>query len=268
MEPSAAPYAFELEDVIHRFGKVEVLKGITTKVRRGETLCILGGSGGGKSTLLQILIGAIRPTSGRVLFDGEDLAAMSERQLDKARRKMGVCFQSGALFNSMTVAENVALPLEYHSKQDQETIDLMVKIKLQQVDMLHAADRRPSEISGGMIKRASVARALALDPKVLLYDEPSAGLDPIAVARIDQLIIRLSKSMRITNVVVTHVMESVRRIADRVIMLHQGDVLIDGPLSDLLSSSNPLVHQFVEGDIEGLSSQTNPIDAYYKDLLV
>lgn len=268
MNPNESSAVIEVEDVHKRFGSVEVLRGVSFRVERGETLCILGGSGGGKSTLLKLLIGALRPTSGRIIVDGENIARLPERELDGFRRKIGVCFQSGALLNSMTVAENVALPLEHHSRQDPETISLVVKIKLQQVDLLHAADRRPSEISGGMIKRAAVARALALDPRFMFYDEPSAGLDPIATARIDRLINRLKESMGMTSVVVTHEMESVRRIADHVVLLDRGTILLDGTLVDLLSSSEPKVRQFVEGDVEALSSEGATLHAYHHDLLL
>ena len=260
--------ALELTDVRKRFGEAEVLRGVSFRVPRGETLCILGGSGGGKTTLLKILIGALRPTSGSVVLDGEDTAAMDDRELDRVRRKLGVMFQSGALFNSMSIAENVALPLQYHTKLDADTISTMVKIKLQQVDLLHAAERKPDEISGGMKKRAAVARALALDPRILFYDEPSAGLDPIATSRIDHLINQLKASMRMTNVVVTHVMESVRRIADHVVMLHRGEVLLDGTLDELLSSDEALVRQFVRGDLEGLAVGSTPLASYHKDLLM
>ena len=195
------------------FGDVKVLRGVSFDVQRGETLCILGGSGGGKSTLLNVMIGALRATDGEVVIDGQSTRGMKERQFDDVRRKFGVMFQGGALLNSMSIADNVALPIGYHTKLDADTIETMVKMKLYQVDLLHAADRRPSAISGGMQKRAAVARALALDPKILFYDEPSAGLDPIATTRIDELINKLKTTMRMTNVVVTHVMESVQRFA-------------------------------------------------------
>jgi phospholipid/cholesterol/gamma-HCH transport system ATP-binding protein len=258
----------EVDNVTRRFGSFEVLKGVSFRVREGETVCILGGSGSGKSTLLKIMIGALRASSGRVLFEGDDISSMSERQLDRVRLRLGVMFQSGALFNSLTVAENVALPLEYHSKLDTDTIETMVKIKLQQVDMLPAADRTPAEISGGMIKRAAVARALALDPCALFLDEPSAGLDPIATARVDQLVNRLKATMGITIMVVTHVMESVRRIADHVILLHKGTVFLDGTLDDLLNSQEAIVRQFVEGDLEALASESGSVQTYHKDLLM
>jgi phospholipid/cholesterol/gamma-HCH transport system ATP-binding protein len=258
----------EARDVTRRFGEVEVLRGVSFQVEEGETLCILGGSGGGKSTLLKILIGALRPTRGSVKVAGGEISAMDERALDRHRLKFGVMFQGGALLNSMSVAENVALPLRHHTRLDRDTIDTMVKIKLQQVDLLHAADRLPSQISGGMQKRAAVARAIALDPKLLFYDEPSAGLDPIATTRLDQLINRLKTAMGMTSVVVTHVMESVRRIADHVLLLHEGRVRLDGSLADLLASPDPLVQQFVKGDLEGFSSEAASLRSFHRDLLM
>ncbi len=266
--PDPSSVAIEVENVTKRFGGLEVLRGVSFRVAWGETVCILGGSGGGKSTLLKVLIGAIPPTSGRVVIDGVDIARIKAAQLDKVRLKIGVMFQSGALLNSLTVSENVALPLEYHTRLDPDTIGTGVKIKLQQVDLLAAADRLPDQISGGMQKRAAVARALALAPRILFYDEPSAGLDPIATARIDRLINSLKRNMRMTSIVVTHVMESVQRIADHVVMLYQGRVLLDGGLKDLMESKDPLVSQFVRGDLEGLATGTSDISRYHKDLLV
>lgn len=257
-----------VEDVHLRFGRTEVLRGVSFEVKAGETVCILGGSGGGKSTLLKVMIGNLRPTSGRVIVDGDDISRMSEPELNRVRRKFGVMFQLGALLNSMSVAENVALPLEYHTRLDKDVIGTMVKIKLKQVDLLHAADRRPSQISGGMQKRAAVARALALDPKILFYDEPSAGLDPIATTRIDQLVNKLKSSLGITSVVVTHVMESVFRIADHVVMLEKGRVLLDGDLDALRTSSLPAVKQFVSGELERADAAGMRDEAFIKELLM
>jgi phospholipid/cholesterol/gamma-HCH transport system ATP-binding protein len=255
-----------VEDVWVRFGRVEVLRGVSLQVRPHETLCILGGSGGGKSTLLKVMIGNLRPSRGRVFVDGENIAGMRESELNSVRRKFGVMFQLGALLNSMTLAENVALPIEFHTKLDDEVINAMVKIKLNQVGLREAAAKRPSEISGGMLKRAAIARALARDPKILFYDEPSAGLDPISTTRIDVLINELKTVMGITNVVVTHVMESVRRIADHVVMLDQGRVVLDGDLKDLIGSQDSLIKAFVSGDLEPAVGDTRH-DAFFKDLL-
>ena len=257
-----------VEDLHVAFGKVEVLRGIDFAVRRGETLCILGGSGGGKSTLLKAMIGEVRPTRGRILIDGEDICRASRAKLDAVRRKFGVMFQSGALLNSMTLAENVGLPIAYHSKLDAETVETMIKIKLHQVDLLHAADRLPSEVSGGMQKRAAIARALALDPRILFYDEPSAGLDPIATHRIDDLICKMRDTMEITNIVVTHVMESVERIADHVVMLDRGQVILDGTLDDLAESDDPSVRQFRSGDLAGPAQGETSTQDYLRDLLI
>lgn len=249
------------------FGDTRVLDGVSFDVRRGETLCILGGSGGGKSTCLKIMIGALRPTSGSVRVAGEEITAAAPGELDRLRRRFGVMFQSGALLDSLTVAENVALPIEYHTDLDAGTIATMVKIKLRQVDMLHAADRLPGEISGGMRKRAAIARAIALDPEILFYDEPSAGLDPIGTARIDRLIRNLQASMGMTSVVVTHVLESVQRIADHVVMLHEGRVALDGGVEDLLASEDEVVSRFVRGDLEGSGTMSTSTEQYLQDLL-
>ena len=257
----------DVENVAVRFGDVQVLHDVSFQVHRGETVCILGGSGGGKSTLLKVMIGILRPTAGRVLIEGQDLWSLSNTEMDELRKRFGVMFQSGALLNSMTVRENVALPLAFHSQLDEETIDTTVKIKLYQVDLLHAADRRPSEISGGMQKRAAVARAMAMDPRILFYDEPSAGLDPIATSRVDQLINNLRDSMRMTSVVVTHVMESVRRIADHLVMLDTGQIILDGTLDDLDRSDDPRVVQFRTGELTGPNTGVVSEQQFLEDLL-
>ncbi|MEM7352824.1 MAG: ATP-binding cassette domain-containing protein, partial [Acidobacteriota bacterium] len=208
------------------------------------------------------------PDGGSVRVAGTDVYGSSREELQALRRRIGVTFQSGALLNSMSLAENVALPLEYHTELDDETIATMVKIKLQQVGLLEAADLRPAEVSGGMKKRAAVARALAMDPEILFYDEPSAGLDPIATARFDRLINDLKTGMGITSVVVTHEMESVRRIADHVLLQHRGQVLLDGSLDDLLQSTEPRIQRFVDGDLDALAVAPASIAAYHRDLLM
>ena len=203
-----------------------------------------------------------------MLIQGQDVYRMAEEELLALRRKIGVTFQSGALLNSMTLAENVALPLEYHTELDDATIATMVKIKLHQVALLEAAELRPNEVSGGMKKRAAVARALAMDPEVLLYDEPSAGLDPIATASLDRLINDLKTGMGITSVVVTHEMESVRRIADRVLLQYRGQVLLHGTLQELHDSPEPRIQQFVTGDLESMAVTDTSIGVYHRDLLI
>ncbi len=262
----------EVKDVWKTFvndGKaVDVLRGIDFEVEKGETLCILGGSGGGKSTLLKVMIGAHPATKGQVKIDGTDIVGLSERDMNKVRRKFGVLFQSGALLNSMTVGQNVGLPIGFHTKQAAETIDIMVKVKLEQVGLLEAKDRLPAEISGGMQKRAGLARAIALDPKIVFYDEPSAGLDPIATAVIDELINDLKNKMGITNVVVTHVMESVRRIADKIVMLDRGKVILYGTLDDLLESKDPKIVNFVNGHIDAAQTDDESYQRFVSDLLM
>ena len=248
------------------FDDVQVLRDVSFEVRRGETVCILGSSGGGKSTLLKTMIGLLAPTAGRVMLEGENLGEAAPQTLSRLRRKFGVTFQGGALLNSMTIRENIALPLEHHSSLDAETIDTMVKIKLHQVDMLHAADRLPSEISGGMKKRAAVARALALDPHILFHDEPSAGLDPVTTRRLDDLINQLRISMGITSVVVTHVMESVRRIADRVLMLDAGRLIHNGTVAELDASDDPRIQRFLTGESDGWEGSVSE-HRFLEDLL-
>ena len=258
----------EVAGVDKSFGAHRVLRDVSFRVERGETLCILGASGDGKTTLLKVLMGVLPPDAGSVRIDGQDIYDSPVEELQALRRRIGVTFQSGALLNSMSLAENVALPLEYHSRLDDDTIATMVKIKLQQVGLLDAAALQPAEVSGGMKKRAAVARALAMDPEILFYDEPSAGLDPIATARFDRLINDLKTGMGITSVVVTHEMESVRRIADHVLLQHRGKVLLDGSLAELLQSQEPRIQQFVSGDLDGMAVAPASIAAYHRDLLM
>jgi phospholipid/cholesterol/gamma-HCH transport system ATP-binding protein len=245
-----------------------VLQDVSFRAEQGRNLCILGASGGGKTTLLKLLFGAHRPDRGEVLIDGEDIAVLGEPELDRVRRKFGVMFQNGALLNSLTVAENIALPLRQHTRLDDATIMTMVKIKLHQVDLSEAADKLPADLSGGMMKRASVARALALDPKILFYDEPESGLDPIATSRVDQLINQMRDTMGITNVVVSHTLDSVRRIADHVLLLDKGRVLLDGTVQDLLGSDDRRVRQFRTGDLEAEDRGGARMQSYYRDLLM
>ncbi|MCK4601777.1 MAG: ABC transporter ATP-binding protein, partial [Phycisphaerae bacterium] len=212
-------------DLVKRFNERAVLDGINLAVYPGETMVIMGSSGCGKSTLLRHMIGSMDPNEGRVELFERDLSELTGYQLDEMRKRFGILFQSGALFNSMTVGENVALPLKEHTDLDADTIDIMVRIKLELVDLRQAVDLMPAEISGGMKKRAGLARAIALDPEILFYDEPSAGLDPVTSAEVDQLIIDLSRKLGVTSVVVTHEMDSAFRIADRMAMLDRGKML-------------------------------------------
>ena len=260
-------HIIEIDRVSKRFGKQTVLDGLTLNVKRGERLVILGGSGAGKSTLLSLMAAETRPDDGAVRVDGKDICAMTEAQRDEYRKTMGVLFQSGALFGSMTIAENVALPLREHTDLDDETISLIVKMKLELVGLRPHAEKMPAQLSGGMKKRAGLARALALDPKVLFYDEPSAGLDPVTVHEVDRLVISLNEALGVTSVIITHEMTSAFRIAHRLVLLDQGKFIADGTPDEMLNSTDPLVHQFVHGKIEGPLSDRRDTDSYRADLL-
>jgi phospholipid/cholesterol/gamma-HCH transport system ATP-binding protein len=224
----------------------EILHGISFDVRRGETMVILGGSGSGKSTLLRTLVGLQQPTSGEVWIRGKNFGAISNAERDEIRTRLGMSFQGGALFGSMTVGENVALPLLEHTKLEQSTVDIMVRLKLDQVGLSGFEDFLPSQLSGGMKKRAAVARALAMDPEILFFDEPSAGLDPIIAAGIDQLILELKKAFHMTIIVVTHELASAYLIADRMVLINKGDLVAIGTVQEMQNSKHPRVRQFLD----------------------
>ena len=235
-----------LRDVRVRYGEVEILHGITFDVKRGETLVILGGSGSGKSTLLRALVGLEKPSSGEIWIKGKNIAAISEQEMEEIRKKIGMSFQGGALFGSMTVGENVALPLREHTKLEDSTIEIMLRLKLEQVGLDGFEYYMPSQLSGGMKKRAAVARAMAMDPEILFFDEPSAGLDPIIAAGIDQLILELKQAFRMTIVVVTHELASAYLIADRMVLIDKGDVVAIGTTAEMRASTHPRVRQFLD----------------------
>lgn len=257
----------KVESVTKRFDGRTVLDGIVLDVKEGETLVILGGSGSGKSTLLRLMIGNVLPDGGDIVSMGKRLTEMSPDEVDAYRKSIGVLFQSGALFNSMTVAENVALPLREHTDLPEETIDIVVKIKLELVGLRQHADKMPAMLSGGMKKRAGLARAIALDPKILFYDEPSAGLDPVTSAEIDQLIMDLNQKLNVTSVVVTHEMDSAFRIANRMVLLDRGKFVASGTVEEMRNSKDPLVHQFVYGLAEGPLTERRRASGYEEDLL-
>lgn len=235
-----------LRDLRVSYGDREILHGVTFDVRRGETLVILGGSGSGKSTLLRTLVGLEKPTSGEIWIRGKNIAAISESEMDEIRKKLGMSFQGGALFGSMTVGENVALPLREHTKLEDSTIEIMLRLKLEQVGLEGFEYYMPSQLSGGMKKRAAVARALAMDPEMLFFDEPSAGLDPIIAAGIDQLILELKEAFRMTIIVVTHELASAYLIADRMVLIDKGNVVTLGTTAEMRASTNPRVRQFLD----------------------
>jgi phospholipid/cholesterol/gamma-HCH transport system ATP-binding protein len=250
--------------VVKKFDGRTVLDGVNLSIKRGETMVIMGGSGSGKSTILRLIIGSMLPDEGAITLLGEEMTACTEEQRDSVRKRFGILFQSGALFNSMTLAENVALPIQEHTTLSRNIVDIQVKIKLELVGLLEHADKYPAQISGGMKKRAGLARALALDPEILFYDEPSAGLDPVTSAQIDQLIMDLSRKLGVTSVVVTHEMDSAFTIADRMAMLDKGRMLTVQTrqwFDDLrktpedkaaaLPTDQRLIRQFLRGDAQG-----------------
>jgi phospholipid/cholesterol/gamma-HCH transport system ATP-binding protein len=259
--------SIQVQDVTKRYGDRTVLDKIRLDVFKGETLVILGGSGSGKSTLLRLMTGNVKPDGGEIVSLGKALSHMTDGELAGYRKTIGVLFQSGALFNSMSVAENVGLPLREHTDLAEETIDIMVKIKLELVGLREHADKMPAELSGGMKKRAGLARAIALDPQILFYDEPSAGLDPVTSAEIDQLIIDLIRKLGVTSVVVTHEMDSAFRIADRMVLLDRGKFIVSGTADEMKHSKDPLVRQFVHGLTEGPLTARRRGGAYVDDLL-
>ncbi len=228
------------------YGEREILHGISFDVVRGETLVILGGSGSGKSTLLRTLVGLEKPSAGEILIKGQDLAKTSAAEMDEIRRKIGMSFQGGALFGSMTVGENVALPLREHTKLENSTIEIILRLKLQQVGLEGFEYYMPSQLSGGMKKRAAVARALAMDPEILFFDEPSAGLDPIIAAGIDELILELKRAFHMTIIVVTHELASAFLIADRMLLIDKGNIVALGTTEEMRSSTQPRVRQFLD----------------------
>ena len=233
------------------FRKREVLTDISLSVRTGKTLVIMGGSGSGKTTALRILMGQDAPDRGSVHLFGTDIHRARPAELGAIRRRYGVVFQSGALLNSLSVGENVALPMRELTKLDDEVISIMVKLRLDQVGLRDFEHLRPSQLSGGMKKRVALAPALARDPEILFYDEPTAGLDPVMTAVITQLIRELSEHLGVASVVVTHDMKSAFEVADHMIMLYLGRIVAEGAPEDLQASADPLVRQFVDGDAEG-----------------
>jgi len=244
-----------LRDLRVSYGEREILHGISFDVVHGETLVILGGSGSGKSTLLRTLVGLERPSSGEIWLKGKNIAAISAEEMDEIRKKIGMSFQGGALFGSMTVGENVALPLREHTKLEESTIEIILRLKLDQVGLSGFENYMPSQLSGGMKKRAAVARALAMDPEILFFDEPSAGLDPIIAAGVDQLILELKSAFHMTIIVVTHELASAFLIADRMVLIDKGNVVAIGSTEEMRASTQPRVRQFLDRIAEPEVSQ-------------
>jgi len=252
--PETEP-VIEVRDLVKAFGQRTILNGISFKVMRGETMVIMGGSGCGKSTLLRHLIGSMQPDAGSIRVFGEEITGMSEREMDGIRRRFGVLFQSGALLQSLTVGENVALPIEEHSRVEDTIVDLVIKMKLELVGLTGFEDLKPAEISGGMKKRVALARALALDPELLFSDEPTSGLDPVMTAVVDKLTQDLTRKLGMTAVVVTHDMTSAFRIGTRMIMLGtgplQGKIIAEGTPPEIRNHPDPMLQQFIKGEADG-----------------
>ena len=229
------------------FGPQRVLDGVDLRVEKGESVVIIGRSGGGKSILLKHLIGLLRPDEGDVIIDGETIAGMNERQLLKVRRKFGMLFQGAALFDSLTVAENVAFVFQREGKLTEPEISKKVDQALDMVDLGGTQDKKPAELSGGMRKRVGLARAIVYEPEIVLFDEPTTGLDPIVADSIDQLIVRVREQLEVTTVAVTHDMRSARRIGQRILMLYHGRIHFAGTPDEVFQSKDPLVYRFVNG---------------------
>jgi phospholipid/cholesterol/gamma-HCH transport system ATP-binding protein len=235
----------EVAKLVTQYGERVILKGLDLVVHRGEIMVIMGGSGSGKSTLLWHLLGLRCPTSGTIRLLGKDINRLDPLEMQELRKKMGVAFQGGALFTSMTVGENVALPLREHTRLDESTIRIMCRLKLELVNLSGFEDLMPAQLSGGMVKRAAFARAIVMDPPLLFFDEPSAGLDPVVSAELDDLILRLRDAMGTTIVVVTHELESAFKIADRIAVLDEGRILLVGSVDEVRRSPHPQVQDLL-----------------------
>ena len=255
-QASAPETVISIENLVTHYGDRKILDQVNLTVRRGEILVIMGGSGSGKSTLLRHLLGLRKPTSGSIHILGKDIARISTREMYALRRKMGVAFQGGALLGSLTLAGNVELPLREHTDLDDNTIRIMSRLKLELMNLAGFEDLMPSELSGGMVKRAALARAVVMDPKLLFFDEPSAGLDPVVSVELDELILKLRDALNMTIVVVTHELESAITIADRIAIVDQGKIAITGTIEEVRQSDNQRVQ-----DLLNRRPRRDPVDA-------
>jgi len=239
----------KLKDLTKYFGKLKVLEGVDLEIPDGESLAVIGPSGCGKSTLLRLLIRLEEATSGSITINKTDISRLSEEGLINLRKNIGMIFQSSALFDSMSVFENVAFALRQHARLSEREIGRIVREKLKMVDLEGTQDHMPSELSGGMQKRVSIARALAFDPKIILYDEPTTGLDPITSVNIENLMIKLSRDLKVTSVIVTHVLQTVYRVANRIVMLHDGKFIQTGTPQETQRTADPVVRKFITGGL-------------------
>jgi phospholipid/cholesterol/gamma-HCH transport system ATP-binding protein len=237
----------EVNHLDKRFGEVPILEDVTFRVETGESVVIIGRSGGGKSVLLKHIIGLLQPDDGEVLIDGENLCGLDERQLLRVRHKFGMLFQGAALFDSMTVAENIAFALRREGHPTEAEISRKVARALELVELSGTENKKPSELSGGMRKRVGLARAIVYEPQIVLYDEPTTGLDPVVSDSIDHLIMRVRDHLKVTSVVVTHDMRSARRVGQRIFMLHNRRIYVSGTSEEIFSSTDPIIYNFVNG---------------------
>jgi phospholipid/cholesterol/gamma-HCH transport system ATP-binding protein len=258
------PLSIEVRDLVTHYGDRQILKGVNLDVCEGEIMVIMGGSGSGKTTLLNHLLGLLHPSSGTVKVLGRDINRLGPLELQELRTKTGVAFQSGALFSSLSVGENIALPLREHTRLDETTIGIMTRLKLEVVSLAGFENLMPAELSGGMIKRAALARAIVMDPRLLFCDEPSAGLDPVVASAIDDLILRLRGAMGMSIVVVTHDLDSAFKIADRICVLDKGEVLALDTVEAIRASPNPRIQNLLNRRTE--EAEIDP-DAYLRRLL-
>lgn len=257
-----------VQDIRKTYNDRSVLDGVSFTAERGKITYLFGASGGGKSTLLKIMIGAVRPDSGTVLIGDTDMTNCTERERIAVRKRMGMLFQQGALLQSLTVGENVALPIREHTELDESIIRIMIKMKLELIGLRDFEDLRPAQLSGGMQKRVALARAIALDPEVVFFDEPTAGLDPIVSGVITKLIADLNRLLGITCIVVTHGVEAALSVADKVVMLFRGKILAEGTPREIRESADPLVQQFLTGSPDGPLSFHRSKKDYREDLLL
>ena len=257
-----------VKNLVKRYGSIVASNHLSCRFERDKITVILGGSGSGKSTLLRQITGLERPDEGEVLFDGMDLTRASKGQLYEQRKKMGMLFQGSALFNYMNIYENIAFPLREHTRIADNIIKTIVTMKLEMVGLRGTENLMPSQLSGGMMKRVGLARAIVMDPKVIFYDEPTSGLDPISTGVIDKLIKDLNQKLNITSVVVSHDIESCFRIADRIIILYYGEIIAEGSVDEIRNSSDPRVVQFINGQPEGPIPFTRTENNYLDDILM
>lgn len=245
MKAESPKKTIQVSNLVTHYGTKRILNNVSLDVNEGEVMVIMGGSGSGKSSLLRYMLGLNKPTSGNIKLLGKDITQMSVNELHQMKKNIGVAFQGGALFGSMTVAENIQLPLREHANLDDNTMRIMSQMKLEVVNLAGFEDLMPSQLSGGMVKRAAVARAIVLDPKLLFFDEPSAGLDPVVAAELDELILRLKEAMNMSIVVVTHELDSAFKIADRITVLDRGEILMCGTVEELKNSDNQRIYNLL-----------------------